>query len=91
MREAEEAFYKAIRLADNNLENLRQTLSDAETAWLTHAYTCILCRKSPQVVSDDCKPLGAEARKAGWSITEYASNPTSWIGLRDAISETIPQ
>ena len=44
--EAEANLYREIRGFSDNLDFLREELSQAETAWLFHSYTCAACLSS---------------------------------------------
>src|SRR4051794_24608135 len=78
MREAENALYRAIYTAHRDLEMLRHNLSQAETAWLTHTYTCFMCRKQRHDSSGYSSFFGVEGRGASWSIAEFVPNALNW-------------
>jgi hypothetical protein len=44
--EAEANLYREIRSLSDTLDFLREELSQAETAWLFHRYTCAICLSS---------------------------------------------
>jgi hypothetical protein len=43
LSEAEANLYRELRSHSMNIDPLREKLSQAETAWLFHSYTCASC------------------------------------------------
>jgi hypothetical protein len=44
--EAEANLYREIRNSSSDIDCFREELSQAETAWLFHSYTCATCLSS---------------------------------------------
>lgn len=44
--EAEANLYRELRSSSINIDSFREELSQAETAWLLHSYTCAACLSS---------------------------------------------